>query len=379
MYPKPLFTIFGRGVYLYGICLALGIIACFIFLYITMKKKKFNDASIDMIIFIGFFGTAFGIFAAMLFQSVYNYIDNPAAGFHLSGMTFIGGLIGGVVSFLGVYNLYIYVIHPRTKIGWLKPELNATLSDALPFIPIAITIAHAFGRLGCFFGGCCYGAPADWGLYCAGSYDEVTGIFTLGEKVIPTQLFEMCFLLLLGGAMALLYFKFKFNYNFAVYAIAYGIWRFILEFVRDDDRGQFLGTALTPSQFWCIFMVILGVGYVFLQMYWLKKLMRHPELANSAPAPVEEEEKKPAPEWEKVEEKAEEKPAEVENTPAVAEKAEEEKTAETEKPAEEKPEEKPAEPVKKSTASKSGGTAKKTASGTKSTAAKSTASKTGGT
>ena len=168
MHPDPLFTIFGKGVYLYGICLALGIVACFVFLYFTMKKKMFNDASTDMIIFIGIFGTAFGIFAAMLFQSVYNYIGNPSAGFHLSGMTFIGGLIGGVASFLGVYNLYIYVVHPRTKFKWLKPELNATLTDALPFIPIAITIAHAFGRLGCFFGGCCYGKPTDawYGLPC---------------------------------------------------------------------------------------------------------------------------------------------------------------------------------------------------------------------
>ncbi len=292
MHPDPLFTIFGKGVYLYGICLALGIVACFVFLYFTMKKKKFNDASTDMIIFIGIFGTAFGIFAAMLFQSVYNYIDNPSAGFHLSGLTFIGGLIGGVASFLGVYNLYIYVVHPRTKFKWLKPELNATLTDALPFIPIAITIAHAFGRLGCFFGGCCYGKPTDawYGLPCAADY---------AGNVVPTQLFEMIFLLLLGGVMALLYFKFKFNYNFAVYAIAYGIWRFLLEFVRDDDRGQFLGTALTPSQFWCIFMVIFGVGYVFLQMFLLAKLMKHPEL----PKPeqnAEVEEKKPEPQWEKV-------------------------------------------------------------------------------
>ena len=77
MYPEPLFTIFGKGVYLYGICLALGIIACFVFLYFIMKFKKFNDASTDVIIFIGFFGTAFGIFAAMLFQSVYNFYTTP--------------------------------------------------------------------------------------------------------------------------------------------------------------------------------------------------------------------------------------------------------------------------------------------------------------
>ena len=35
------------------------------------------------------------------------------------------------------------------------------------FIPIGIAIAHAFGRFGCFWGGCCYGQPAAWGLPCS--------------------------------------------------------------------------------------------------------------------------------------------------------------------------------------------------------------------
>ncbi len=274
MHPDPIFTVFGKGVYLYGICMALGLIACFAFLIITMRIKKFNEASSDTIIFIGIFGTGFGILAAAIFQGVYNVIADPSEGFSLNSMTFIGGLIGGVSSFLGVYFLYMYVVRPRTKIKLLTNEMNATLTDALPFIPIAITIAHAFGRLGCFFAGCCYGRPTDawFGIACA---DHPS---LIGVKVIPTQLFEMIFLLVLGGVMALLYFKFKFNYNFAVYAVTYGIWRFVLEFFRDDDRGQFLGTAVSPSQFWCILMVILGVGYVFLQYYVLSKHMKHPEL-----------------------------------------------------------------------------------------------------
>lgn len=271
MHPDPIFTVFGQGVYLYGICMAVGIIACFVFLAFTMWKKKFNEASSDMILFIGIFGTGFGIFAAMLFQSVYNYIADPDAGFSFGSMTFLGGLIGGVTSFLCVYWLYIYVIRRRTKINWLKPELNATLTDALPFIPVGITIAHAFGRLGCFFAGCCYGKVTDawYGLPCAAGYSG---------NVIPTQLFEMIFLILISGAMALLYFKFKFNYNFAFYAISYGIWRFLIEFVRGDSRGEFIGDLLSPSQIWSIVMVVLGIGYIFLQKYVLAKHMKRPEL-----------------------------------------------------------------------------------------------------
>ena len=270
-------------VYLYGICMALGIISCFGFLMYTMWKKNFNDEATDKILLIGVFGTGFGILSAALFQGLYNYIDNPAGGFSLSGMTFIGGLIGGVLSFLGVYWLYIYVIAPRTKIKLLQNNMNATLTDALPFIPIGIAIAHAFGRLGCFFGGCCYGMEADWGLYCAGSYSN--GIYSQGPKVVPLQLFEMSFLIVLAVVMAVLYFKVKFNYNFGLYAVAYGVWRFCIEFARGDERGQFIGTALSPSQFWSIIMVFVGAGYFFLQYYVLAKHMKHPELQPSVRKP----------------------------------------------------------------------------------------------
>lgn len=283
MHPQPLFTMGSLEVYLYGICMALGIISCFGFLMYTMWKKNFNDEATDKILLIGVFGTGFGILSAALFQGLYNYIDNPAGGFSLSGMTFIGGLIGGVLSFLGVYWLYIYVIAPRTRIKLLQNNMNATLTDALPFIPIGIAIAHAFGRLGCFFGGCCYGMEADWGLYCAGSYSN--GIYSQGPKVVPLQLFEMSFLIVLAVVMAVLYFKVKFNYNFGLYAVAYGVWRFCIEFARGDERGQFIGTALSPSQFWSIIMIIVGAGYFFLQYYVLAKHMKHPELQPSVRKP----------------------------------------------------------------------------------------------
>ncbi len=308
MHPQPIFTIGSLGVYPYGLCMAAGIILCFLFLLLTMKYKKFNGESIDKILIIGVFGTGFGIFAALLFQSVYNYIANPEKGFSLGGMTFIGGLIGGVVSFLAVYFLYIYVIAPAAKRradkraaksasdGGKKPSkfflsvnkalqnnMNATLTDALPFIPIGICIAHAFGRLGCFFGGCCYGKPdAAYGIACANGYSKLLQMDMAGVKVVPLQLFEMSVLLALAGAMAFLYFRYKFNYNFGLYAIVYGIWRFVIEFYRGDDRGQFLGADLSPSQFWSIIMVLVGIGYFFLQYYVLAKHMKHPELAQTA-------------------------------------------------------------------------------------------------
>ncbi len=252
--------------------MAVGLLACFGFLMFAMWKMKFNEEATDKILVIGIFGVAFGIFSAMLFQSFYNYLDDPSKGFTLRGMTFIGGLIGGTLGFLIVYWLYIYVVAPRAKSKLLSNNMNATLTDALPFIPIGIVIAHAFGRLGCFFAGCCYGKETDsWiGLPVAATKP--------GVNVIPTQLFEMIFLVIIGVIMAVLYFKWKFNYNFSVYLFSYGVWRFLIEFLRDDDRGTLIGDFLTPSQFWSVLMMILGIGYIFLQIYVFDKRMKHPEL-----------------------------------------------------------------------------------------------------
>lgn len=285
MYPGPLFYLFGvksLPVYAYGLCMAAGLIACFAFLMFTMWKRKFNEEASDKILIIGVLGTGIGIFSAMLFQAVYDYIDvmntNGQAKFSISGsMTFLGGLIGGVVGFLVIYWLYIYVIAPRAKSKLLSNHMNATLTDALPFIPIAIVIAHAFGRLGCFFAGCCYGIETDsWiGLPVAATKP--------GVNVVPTQLLEMAFLILLGIVMAVLYFKFKFDYTFPVYLFSYGVWRFLIEFVRDDYRGELIGSALSPSQIWSIVMAALGIGYIFLQIYVLDKHRKHPELAAAKP------------------------------------------------------------------------------------------------
>lgn len=276
MVDGALFHIGSLSVYPYGICMALGLVCCFAFLLFTMTKRNFNEEAIDKILFLGVFAAGFGIFMAMVFQAMYDFIANPSKGFDLSGsMTFQGGLIGGVVGFVAVWNLYVFVIAPRAKSKLLSNNMNASLSDALPFIPIGITIAHAFGRLGCTFAGCCHGAKTDaW--YGIWMYTNEFG----HAKVVPTQLFECIFLVFLAAIMIVLYFKFKFNYNFGLYAIAYGIWRFVIEFFRDDYRGTFVG-GLTPSQFWSIIMVVVGIGYFFLQYFLLSKFMKHPELQPS--------------------------------------------------------------------------------------------------
>ena len=55
----------------------------------------------------------------------------------------------------------------------------------------------------------------------------------------------------------------------SVYLICYGIFRFCIEFLRDDSRGALVG-GISPSQFWSIIMVVAGIGLIFL-VEWLYK------------------------------------------------------------------------------------------------------------
>ena len=154
MYPDRLFefTIGGKtvGPNLYGIMIAVGILCAMGVLFYYGRKVGLTEKFIDFIFYNSIAAIVLGFGSAALFQAFYNYLDEPEISYveHLKngGMTFIGGLIGGTVIFLAVYFI-------------LRKKLDGRLVDALSMIPCAILIAHAFGRIGCFFAGCCYGQP----------------------------------------------------------------------------------------------------------------------------------------------------------------------------------------------------------------------------
>lgn len=268
MYPNDLFNILGIGFDLYTLCFIVGIIACLVFTIIAMKKSGYSSTASDTIIIIGLFAIIFGLLGAVLFQAIYDFINNPERGFIISGsMTFLGGLIFGVLSFLAIYFLYVYAINPRLKEkSILKSDMNKGVWYLIRIAPISITIAHAFGRIGCSFAGCCYGKQTEawYGIYNA----------VLGYKTVPIQLFEATFLFILSAIMIVLLFKFQFKDNMALYLVSYGTWRFVIEFFRDDYRGELI-PGLSPSQFWSILMIIGGVAFFFIYRYFDKKLLEN--------------------------------------------------------------------------------------------------------
>ncbi|MCR5309629.1 MAG: prolipoprotein diacylglyceryl transferase [Bacilli bacterium] len=230
--------LFGIEDFSYILLIAIGIATSIFWIVFYFKRRNYSRNAILDIIACTFFTIALGIVGAMLFQNLYDLIKDPQNYTFTFSMTFYGGLIVGVIVFILLYIFY------------LKKHDNILFEDVVKVAPICITSAHAFGRIGCFLAGCCYGKHTDSWI----------GIeFPVIGKRIPTQLIEAIFLFVLTGILFFLIFKAQFKYTLHVYMAAYSIFRFIIEFFRGDDGrgGTLLG--LYPSQVICVLIWIIFV------------------------------------------------------------------------------------------------------------------------
>ena len=233
----------------YAIFVAVGVFLALFFLDLFFRKnhlKKGMSTDYEILFVIAI---AIGFVSAILFQNLYDLIENPSTYAWTWAMTFFGGLIGGLASFF---------------LGWflfLRKKYPASMAAVTTIAGAGIPLAHGIGRIGCTVDGCCYGKaiPTDSPFYWMGmTFPETNGV-----KVYPTQLFEAIFLILLAGILYYFAFRKKTTLTLPIYFISYGVFRFCIEFLRGDHRGSFI-PGITPSQFWAIFLFIIGVIYLIL-------------------------------------------------------------------------------------------------------------------
>lgn len=163
-----------------------------------------------------------------------------------AGGVFYGGLVVGAL--VGLWYMRRHGLNP-----WKVADITAP----------AIAIAHAFGRIGCFAAGCCYGIPTDlpWGVTFTNSYSGTLVGVPLNIPLHPTQLYSALGNLAICGAMLWLYRRKRFDGQvFWTYMLTYGAFRFVVEFWRGDPRGSLFGGMLSTSQFVAILLVTLALG-----------------------------------------------------------------------------------------------------------------------
>ena len=74
--------------------------------------------------------------------------------------------------------------------------------------------------------------------------------------------------------LSILVLKKRFKLILPIYLASYGVWRFFIEFARDDYRGSFIGN-LSPSQSLSILLVVLAVPAFFILRHFVKKAEAH--------------------------------------------------------------------------------------------------------
>ncbi len=262
MLPNPLFKIFGKGVYAYGIFIAVGLLACLLLYFYLTKKKGMTQKVQDFTFIIVIVAIAVGFLFAKLYQTVYNWIEDGDWDFYNAGITVMGGLIGGAGTFLLLYFLIGKFYFKGKEQGIHVKEFNITFSVA----PICICVAHGFGRIGCLMSGCCHGKFLGKSYVFGGI--NMKGTTNGWGYYVPTQLYEALFLFALAGVLIYLYFN-RCNILMHIYLIAYGVWRMIIEIFRTDARGAIV-LGLAPSQWQSI--VFIAGGIALLVIYHWKKI-----------------------------------------------------------------------------------------------------------
>ncbi len=233
----------------YPLMLVLGVIAYAINLVLILKKEGKEPPVINKALTVSLFAFAVMGITAFIFDSIFHSIEVGYLVF--GGITWAGGVVGSFPAFVILTHYFI------------KEERGSEIEFFSLVVP-GIVLGHAFGRIGCFLGGCCFGGITESSLgvvFPTGSPAAQTYPNTItGEgsfPVLPTQLFEAGFELLLYLFMMIFRKKFKYN-NAEIYLISYGIFRFMLEFLRGDSRGATC-FFISPSQFLSIILIITGV------------------------------------------------------------------------------------------------------------------------
>lgn len=237
-----LFSIGPLTVHGYGLMIGIGVLCC---IFMGMKRAKKNGLSEDAVIDIAIWGLLAGFLGAKLLYVIVEwkrFLADPLSVLGSEGFVVYGGIIAGVLAAI------IYC--KRKKLVFL---------EYFDLCSASIALAQGFGRIGCFLAGCCYGRET---ISSLGVVFPEGSLAPAGVKVLPTQLFSSA-----GDFGIMLVLLWHYHHRKKVgdtgflYMLLYGIGRFGIEFLRNDNRGE-VGIFST-SQFISLFIIAAAILLFF--------------------------------------------------------------------------------------------------------------------
>ncbi len=240
-------------IYTYGFLIACGAISGFLYTA-WQAKKQFNfpyEETQQLILWIIIAAVVGGkLFIA--FEDPDYYFSHPAALFKDfgNGFVFYGSLL------FAIPTLLIFI-----KVKKLP------LFGMLDVMAVTAVIVHAFGRMGCFMAGCCYGVPSH-GFTAVTFHDPHSQADPLNVPLHPTQLYSVSTLLII--LVILLFVKYRKQFDgqmFMIYLMLYAIGRSVIEVFRGDlERGFIIDNIMSNSQFISL-LVFFGAGYIYYRLW----------------------------------------------------------------------------------------------------------------
>ncbi len=227
-------------IYTYGVMVALGI---FFGSWVLMRLSEREGIPTKDVADTAFWSVVAGFLGARLFFFIYNpeYLKPWYRIFFIweGGLVWYGGVLFGALT-------AVYFIWKRKIPLWKFADI----------VSIALSIGLGFGRIGCTMAGCCYGKEchAPFAIVFKNPYSAAP----LNVPLWPTEPISAAANFLIAGLLYLIYRRRRFPGEvFGLYLIFYGIFRFLIEFVRATPK-EILG-VFSNNQVISIIMVAAGI------------------------------------------------------------------------------------------------------------------------
>jgi phosphatidylglycerol:prolipoprotein diacylglycerol transferase len=248
-----MFSIFGLDIKSYGLFIAIGfLVGIKLIVYFTEKDGGDPELIYDLALYV----LISAIIGARLLEVLVNYKEyfaHPKEIFAIwnGGLTYYGGLIAALLASV------IYV--KKKKMDFFR------YAD---YVGPSLAIGYMFGRIGCFFAGCCYGKPAVSGHLCV-TFTNPISFAPKGVCLYPTQLYGALSALIIAVILLIVRRRRSFKGQiFMLFFILYAPARFMIEFIRNDARGIYFHNHLSTSQ---LIGIPFFIGSLVFYFYLKKK------------------------------------------------------------------------------------------------------------
>jgi len=241
----------------YGVLVAVGFLTAVRWSIYWARRNQLSGAMVERLAFWNILAAIVGSRLLYVWTELPTYLAQPALIINPreGGLVFLGGLLGAVAASV-----------------WVTRHYNISFWRYADILLPAVAIGHAFGRVGCYAVGCCYGTPAPslpWAVQFPASI--WTQIAPVDVPLHPVQLYAAGLNLTIFVVLVALYRRRRFDGQMALgYLGLYSVARIVLELFRGDDLRGFVlehasGARLSTSQFTSMWVLVgAAVAYGWL-------------------------------------------------------------------------------------------------------------------